>query len=110
MTTIAAELIGIARRIGRWVLERLLKVAGRRLGFYMLERTEVFAKRLKRAKTERRKKWLRGRIRRWTKAGEFLIAWSTDVATCIATEADAIMAKAAGLPRIAKCETLEGAA
>ena len=110
MTTIATELIGIARRIGRWILERLLKVAGRRLGFYMLERTEVFARRLKRAKTERRKRWLRGRIKRWEKAGEFLIAWSNDVSKCIVSEADAIMAKAAGLPRIAKCEILRGAA
>jgi hypothetical protein len=104
MTQVAAEIIAIARRIGRWILERLLKVAGRRLGFYMLERTEVFAERLKRAKTERRKRWLRGRIKRWEKAGAWLLANSDDVSKCISEEADTLIAKSKGLPLYAKCE------
>ena len=110
MTTIAAELIGIARRIGRWILERLLKITGRRLGYYMLERAEVFAARLKRAKTEGRKRWLRGRIRRWKRAGAFLVAYAAGVSECLVKEADDLLAKTKGLPRIAKCETLAGAA
>jgi hypothetical protein len=109
VTAIATELIRIARSIGRWILERLLKVAGRRLGYYMLERAEVFARRLKRAKAERRKKWLRGRIARWKKAGAWLITWAEDVSKCIANEADALAAKAAGLPLQAKCERLGAA-
>lgn len=107
MSAIAAELIGIARRIGRWVLERLLKRGAERLGAYMLERAEsVFTARLRRAKTERRKRWLRGRIARWKKAGAWLLAWASDVATCIAGEADALLAKAKGLPLQARCERL----
>jgi hypothetical protein len=110
MTTIAAELIGIARRIGRWVLDRLLRITGRRLGYYMLERAEVFARRLKRAKTERRKRWLRGRIRRWKKAGAWLLANAAAASECMVNEADTLLAKAKDLPLIAKCETLGGAA
>jgi hypothetical protein len=109
VTAIATELIRIARSIGRWILERLLKVAGRRLGYYMLERAEVFAERLKRAKTERRKKWLRGRVARWKKAGAWLITWSSAVSECLVKEADALAAKAAGLPLQAKCERLVAA-
>ncbi len=58
--------------IGKWILG----VARRRgvpiLVGYMLERVEVFKGRLGRAKTTRRKRWLRGRIRRWTKAARWL--------------------------------------
>lgn len=110
MTKIAEELIGIARRIGRWILERLLKVTGLRLGFYMLERSEVFLARLKRAKTERRKKWLRGRAARWKKAGQWLITWAADVSACFVKEADTLLAKAKGLPLVAACEKLGRAA
>jgi hypothetical protein len=111
MTTIVSELIGIARRVGRWVINRLIKRGAMRLGAYMIERAEgVFTERLKRAKTARRKRWLRGRIRRWQKAGAWLMAWAADVARCVANEADYLLAKAKRLPIRAKCETLRGAA
>lgn len=111
MTTIAAELIGIARRIGRWILSSVIKSGATRLGWYLIERAEgVFAKRLKRAKTERRRRWLKGRISRWKKAGAWLIAWASDVAKCVATEIDTLVAKSQGLPLAAKCETFRGVA
>lgn len=109
MTTLVSALIDIARRIGRWVIERLARVAGRRLGFYMLERAEVFRARAKRAKSARRKRWHTGRAKRWEKAGAWLLAWSDDVGKCIATEADTLLAKAKGLPRVAKCERMVAA-
>lgn len=54
--------------IGRWLLET---VARRGPGFavgYCHERILVFRKRLKRAASRLRKKWLRSRIRRWGRA------------------------------------------
>jgi hypothetical protein len=110
MTTIAAELISLARRIGRWVLERVLRVGAVRLGHYLLERADVLRSRLKKAKTERRKRWLRGKIRRREKAGAWLLAWASDVAKCVATEIDTLVAKTKGLPLEARCERLAGAA
>lgn len=110
MTEIAKNLIAIGRRIGRWVLERLIKRGAIRLGHYMIERAEtVFTARLKRAKTARRKRWLRGRITRWKRAGTWLLAWASDVAKCMVNEADTLLAKAKGLPLIARCERLVAA-
>lgn len=105
MSTIAAELIGIARRIGRWLLNSVIKSGATRLGYYLIERAEgVFTKRLKRAKTERRRKWLKGRIARWKKAGHWLVAWASDVAKCVTSEIDTLIAKSQGLPLYARCE------
>lgn len=112
MTTIAKELIGLARRIGRWLLNRIIRAGATQLGWYMIERTGVFAKRRERAKkagNKRRVRWLTGRIKRWEKAGWWLLAWSGEVATCITSEADTLLAKAKGLPLVARCERLVAA-
>jgi hypothetical protein len=104
MSTIALALIDIGRRIARWVVERIIKVGARRIGYYLLERAEAFRIRLKRAKTERAKKRLRGKIRRREKAGTWLVEWAVRIGQCVATETDALVAAAAKLPRVAKCE------
>lgn len=108
MTTIAKELIALARRIGRWLLNRVIRVGANRLGWYMIERAEsVFTKRLARAKkagNKRRVRWLTGRIARWKKAGSWLVAWSKDVAECVTNEVDTLVAKTKGLPLISRCE------
>lgn len=113
MTTIAKELIGLARRIGRWLLNRIIRRGADALGHYMVERADgVFRQRLARAKkagNKRRVRWLTGRIKRWTKAGWWLISWASQVATCITSEADTLLAKAKGLPLVARCERLVAA-
>lgn len=110
MSTIAAELISLARRIGKWILQRVIQRGAVRLGHYMLERVDVFRRRLKTAKTDRRKRWLRGRIKRWERGGSWLLAWAEPVGDCVATEIDTLIAKTKGLPTIAACEKLGRAA
>lgn len=64
--------------LGRWILG-LLQRRGIMIGTeYMLERVEVFKLRLGRVKgqtprAQRRRRWLRGRIRRWTRAAAWLL-------------------------------------
>lgn len=99
-------LISIARRIGRWILERLIVRGARRLAEYMEERVEVFRGRLARARTPRRKAWLRGRIRRWTDAARWILEYHFEVGRCVADESDDLMARAAKLPRVSRCERL----
>lgn len=104
MSNVALELISLARRIGKWLLRRVITRGAVRLGHYLIEHCEVFRNRLARAKTERRKRWLKGRISRWTKSGNWLLAWAAPVAKCVTDEADAMLAKAAKLPEVARCE------
>lgn len=100
-------LISIARRIGRWILERLLVRGALRLAHYMEERVVVFRARLARAKTDRRRVWLRGRIRRWTAAAKWLLEYRFEVGSCVVHEADDLLARAKGLPRVAPCERMK---
>lgn len=68
--------------IGRWLLDRLELYIPRGvtlLTAYMRERVEVFRGRLSRARTDRRKRWLRGRIRRWLTAADWLDKWRFEV-------------------------------
>jgi hypothetical protein len=65
--------------IGRWLLGVVRRRGIPILVGYMLERIEVFRARLRRAKTDRRMKWLRGRIRRWTAAAKWLTAHASDL-------------------------------
>lgn len=114
MTAIATALIDLARRIGRWVLNRVIAAGARRIGEYMIERAEsVFARRLYRAMQrgdKRRIRWLRGRIERWRRWGTWLIQRSIDVADCVTKEADSLVAKAAKVPVVANCEKYRRAA
>lgn len=125
MTTIAKQLIAWGMQIGRWLLERVIRRGAMFIGSYMVERAEsVFAKRLaaarkrlKSAKTDvakrrlnRKIRFLKGRIDRWTRAGSWLIAWATPVAKCVANEVDSLTRAAANLPETPACEKLGRAA
>lgn len=110
MTNIANELIAIAIKIGRWVLERVLKRGAVRLGHYLLERAEALRQKLKRAKTARKKRWLRGKIKRRERAGGWLLAWASDVSKCVAEEAEQLALHGAKLPLVANCEKYRRAA
>ena len=57
--------------IGRWILRRIVQRGRVALINYMEGKVDDFERRLAKAKTPRRKKWLRGRIRRWNA----VIAW-----------------------------------
>ena len=72
MTTLAASLLDLAVRIGRWLVKRLAKWAISHVVGYMKGKVEDFRRRIARAKTVRRRKWLRGRIARWTKAADWI--------------------------------------
>lgn len=105
MTEIAKTLLSWLRKIGRWILGRVVRTGALALGYYMRERANgVFQRRLERAKTARRKRFLRGKIKRWRTAGTWLIAWADDVGKCVATNVDNLAAKAAKLPNVAACE------
>jgi hypothetical protein len=58
-------------KIGRWLLDTVLAEGRRGLAVYMRQRVHVFRARRARARTKRRRQWLDGRIRRWTKAAEW---------------------------------------
>lgn len=110
MSPLVSEVIAIARRIGRWIVEHLVKHGATRLGHYMILRADtVFRRRLARAKTPRRKAWLKGRIKRWTAVGEWLLARAEEIGTCVAAEGDVMLARAKGLPHTARCERRVGA-
>jgi hypothetical protein len=64
-------IVAIARAIGRWVIMRLGEYGRVKLVHYMEGRIDVFQDRLERARSNRRRRWLTGRINRWLKA----IAW-----------------------------------
>ena len=72
---VAAAMWPTARKIllaiGRWLVSKVRKFGAQKLAAYMELRVDVFEERLGRARRNRRKKWLRGRIRRWNAA----IAW-----------------------------------
>lgn len=108
MTTIAAGLLDIAIRIGKWLVRRLAKwVKGHVVG-YMLGKVDDFKRRLARAKTDRRRKWLKGRISRWLKAARWLEERSGVFVHDAAAEVCKLPAFAK-LPEVAKCERLVAA-
>ncbi|HWB76606.1 MAG TPA: hypothetical protein VG755_16690 [Nannocystaceae bacterium] len=71
MNKIVSTLVDVALRIGRWLVRRLSARGALWLQHYMEGKVEDFERRLARARTERRKRWLKGRISRWNRA----IAW-----------------------------------
>lgn len=101
-------LIAIARRIGRWIVQRLAKTAITKLIGYMEGKIEDFGRRLARAKTEHRKVWMRGRIKRWSIAAAWLTSKSAAIAACTAKQLSEVdtLVKAKGIPVIAECERL----
>lgn len=74
MTTQALTMgiLKILKAIGRWVLDDLVSYGVDALIGYMRVRIGVFGKRRARAKRDRRKRWLAGRIKRWTTAMRWL--------------------------------------
>lgn len=73
-TLLVRGLLALMRAIGRWVLPDLLEHGAASLAGYMRVRAGVFRKRLQRARSKLRKRWLQGRIRRWLKAAAWLDA------------------------------------
>jgi hypothetical protein len=60
-------------RIGRWVIGRIRRWGSQKVAVYMRMRAEdVFEARLGRARAKWRKKWLRGRIKRWVAIADWL--------------------------------------
>lgn len=69
MTTLAAALVDIAIRIGRWLLQRLARWAISHVIGYMRGKIEDFKRRRANPKiADWRREFLAGRIQRWTKA------------------------------------------
>lgn len=74
MTTIVKGLIRCARAIGRWLLRRIIARGIDLVIGYMDGKIEDFKRRRKRKRTDAGKRWLAGRIRRWTRA----LRWLSD--------------------------------
>lgn len=85
---IIAALIRFARKIGRWILRKLLEIGALWLEGYLVGKISDFRRRLARAKTERRKKWLRGRIRRWSAAYDWIDLNAHELDDDVVREAD----------------------
>lgn len=61
-------------RLGRWVLDDLVDDGVRFVARYLLKRVRVFSRRLGRARSRLRRRWLRRRIGRWRDASAWLTA------------------------------------
>lgn len=101
--SLLAALIRIARAIGRWVLRTAAKRGGVILAGYMLGKVDDFRRRLARARTDRRKAWLTGRIARWSAAIRWLQANGSKLAADLIAEADKA-ARQAAIPMVAAAE------
>lgn len=98
---IRSGLINLAKRIGRWLVERLARWLTIKVAHWMEIKIDDFGRRLAGAKTGRRKRWLRGRIRRWKAA----LAWIYRNISALTNRAVAGYRKAvAHLPMVAKQE------
>lgn len=109
MNPIWKSLIRIAARIGRWLLEHAARKGLARLVGYMDGKADDFERRLAKAKTERRREWLRGRIKRWRAAVNWLIANGPKLGTEVLKSVCALPA-AKKLPLVAACEVERTAA
>lgn len=108
MTAIAKMLLDIAVRIGKWLIRRLGKWLRQRVIGYMLGKVDDFKRRLARAKTARRKRWLRGRIDRWTRAVRWI---ERQLHTVLHDAAKSVckLPEFKRLPEVARCERLVAA-
>lgn len=100
---IITALLGFARRIGRWLLRRLLKFAIDHVVGYMLGKVEDFRRRRDRAKLESRRERLTGRIDRWTAAARWIAKSASELGRDLIFEADRL-AEARGLELVAAAE------
>lgn len=98
-------LIRIARAIGRWVIEHFAEKGLAMLIGYMDGKVGDFRRRLARAKRERRKAWLRGRIRRWTAAIAWLRKYAMGVAQDAVREACRSSEALREIPVVSPCES-----
>lgn len=65
MTTLVRGLIRIARALGRWILRRLIRRGIDLVLGYLDGKIEDFQRRKGRARSDLRRRWLAGRVRRW---------------------------------------------
>lgn len=94
-------------RLGRWVLDDLVEDGVRFVARYLLKRVRVFARRLGRARTKLRRRWLRGRIGRWRDAS----AWLTANASSLRGKAlDLYSELAERIPQTSRFESARAAA
>lgn len=97
MTT-SALWIGILpwlRKIGRWLIERLVQKGTQWLLAVMEDRIDAFKRRRARTKLAWRKRWLLKRIFRWTKAHQWVSKLYTKYAAgTLVVECDACMRRA----------------
>lgn len=106
-TRIREGLIKWAIAIGRRLINWLARKAIRLLVPWMRERVEVFRIRLARAKTDRRQRWLEGRIKRWTLAANWLERHATALGKCARGVFTALAkGEARFIPTISDCERL----
>ena len=104
-TAIRTGLLNLARRIGSWILRHLAAHGIDMLLGYMNGKICDFRRRLARAKTDRRKTWLAGRIRRWSRAMLWLKKKRVQLISTVMTEYSALAdhaEKKLGLPVVAK--------
>lgn len=71
MSPLLGELVATVAKAGRWLIRRLVKWGIRKLIGFVEARIDTFVWRLKKARSKRRKRWLRWRIRWRVK----LLAW-----------------------------------
>lgn len=86
MSTIAKRLLDFARRIGRWLLERLARRGAVKVIGYLLGKVDDFERRKAGAAKRgnlRRVSWLTGRISRWKAAAAWLAKHEASVGTVI---------------------------
>ena len=101
MNPAVATLIRFARAIGRWLLKHLLRRGATMLRGYMLGKIDDFWRRLSRARTPRRKRWLKSRIARWQVVTDWLGEKHVDMAGRFAEEADSLVGD---IPMVAAAE------
>jgi hypothetical protein len=104
MPTIAKRLLLLARRIGRWILERLSRRGVTMLIGYMSGKVDDFRRRLAAAKKRgnaRRVGWLTGRISRWSAAVRFLVRHQQEILDSVIREAEALASR---LPLVSDLE------
>lgn len=118
MNPLVRGLINLAVRIGRWLLDVASRRGGKWLSEYLEERANSVLKRrltatleryakarndLSRRRINRRIEWLRGRIRRWLSAADWLRAQAADLDDK-AIAAVCALPQVKALPLSAACE------
>ena len=107
-TTIRDGLIKLAKRVGKWLLEKLAKLLAHLFRGYVAGKIDDFKRRKKNTRTARKRARLDGKIRRWTAILRWMDEHIDDVAACTGEQFDEL-AKAAELrrvPMVARCERL----